>query len=906
MRIRGIYLHCLVIVAIGLSALEPGTSASESAPERFEGTGPVLSSRIVAKTSSETFTMKGIIQGVPGYSAGNLESAASAGSVAVGIFQSPKWSDVYWAMRNYGSSTSGEFVLFQNDVFQVRYGNYNTWKYVALNSSYPSLRQNFTVPSSSVGFTTNYTWLVVRVNSGTARFHLEIWNYGLISFGITSQSVEVSGPYDPWWVSLRMPSTRTLTNETYRIEAVWESGSGLEVLLIDNFRDADDRASGNAQLLNSTSSIYLNMSGLMMESVLTQPELDSYSTFFSAWQGSLRLRNLIIYLKGRNLPQSNVTASVNSTQFGKGLVPAIYLPFPFDQIGFTSTVRGSASFSGGTISFSSDLNKLNQSRVKYDRDHIPPFPRPFAYLSIKTDSVEKPWAYWEISAVDWSVRVQDAYGALHPLPATEVRQLESGLKVSYPIYVFPNAFPSYGFLNFTMALNYTIEASSNGPQFFTNYTVFPESLARWMISNPAVAFTAARGSNVTIKIDSIPNEWDIRSASVTAGPGGGIPVVLIQTGSILIRNILMGNMTSYSGSVILNMDAPNFLDTLTSYVQYRWKNSTTSFFLRGDAMRIDARASSTLPDYPPGKISLEVKGPSGSIFSQVFGQENENGVATGDIQLSLAGTHIVIATYRSLDGFRVGIFRGECGVLQVRSAIEKDRVLLSSARVSIELEPSDMGLVGSGTLALVSPNGTISGLSTDRINNKLVKTISFLQTDPSVIGNWSVIPSIVFPNGLSRDLSPLRFRVLDDIPPNITNVFQLPKETTFLDPVNVTIVVDDKGTGVNSVWISYSIGDSSTRNNITAVRLRQGIYSATIPRQSPFTRVSYWVCADDKAKNSSELGPYSYEVLIPIWMWAVAAAILILLGIGILIQYRQEARKSEPGAPPAPIQPLGT
>ncbi|MBO3755193.1 MAG: hypothetical protein FGF53_10040, partial [Candidatus Brockarchaeota archaeon] len=238
--------------------------ASQASPEAFEGSGPVLQSRMVVHSSQAAFAKKKVI--LPGYqyASDKIEYPVPENSVAFGTFGPVAWTNLYWTTRDYQSPIKEGYALFWNEVFQIRYTPSLDENYFRINNTYPQIIQNFTVPSSYDNFEVKYVWLVVRVYSGSVKLHAEIWNYGMISFGISTESVAVTGPYD-WWITLRMMSPRILkAGEVYRLEVHWETGSSLDVKIMPDSKDADDNAQGNARFYNTISGNMEDITGKML------------------------------------------------------------------------------------------------------------------------------------------------------------------------------------------------------------------------------------------------------------------------------------------------------------------------------------------------------------------------------------------------------------------------------------------------------------------------------------------------------------------------------------------------------------------------------------------------------------------------------------------------------------------
>lgn len=871
---------------------------SQASPQAFEGIGPVLQSRIVMQSSPATFIKKKVI--LPSYqnASDKIECPVPEDSDAFGTFSPPEWTNLYWTTRDYQSPLNDGFTLFSNEVFQIRYTPFVGGDYFRINSTYPQMRQNFTVPLPYDNFEVKYVWLVVRVYSGSAKLTAAIWNYGMISIGVFTESVTVTGPYD-WWVAMKMSSPRTLrAGETYRLEVICETGS-LDVRMISDFKDEDDNAQGNVSFYNTTSGNMEDITGRMLEGVLTYPVDNTYLTSFATWSRALPLQSYRLYLHGRNIPRSSIVMRVNSLPFGTGEVPEVRLTYPLDESAFWIPIQGSRSFSGGTVEISSDLISIEQSRPSYDKDHPPPFHRPFASLKIFTDNAGKPWGEWAIGGGKWEAYVKDAYGNLYALPADRVEQMELHQKAVYPLFFYPPVSPSYGFLDFTVRFNYTIEASSQGPEFNSSYSVSPSSNALWNVSNPLFSFVAPSYSSILIKIGPVPTDWVIREAFVTPGAGGGTPFVSIVNNYITIDGIVMGASDTYSGGAEIRVKADNYLETQAAYIRFRWTNVFSSFFLQNDVISVEARAASTIPSFPPGVVSISVIRPPAIFFDQSLNQFDQNGVTTRNISLVLNGLYSVSVTYKSSDGLRVGASRASFKVLGVFAAIDKDRVLLSLPMVILELNSSDVSLISSAKFVLTAPNSSTKTIIFDQAGDRFFKEISFPQTDPSVIGNWSIFPLISFPNGIERQLPPISFLILDDIPPIVSNITQSPREATFMEEVNISCIVIDKGVGVRSVWISYSSGN--VKRNITAKPIGPRTYSAVIPRQPPFATVSYAIYVVDYSGNIGASGTFTYTVGIPLWLSIIL--ILALVAAVLIVALYLKRRISLPPLPPPPPTP---
>lgn len=867
---------------------------SKDPPEVFEGSGPVLQSRIVTQSSSATFVKKGFILYNYQYVLDKIEYPIPDDSIAFGKFGPATWANLYWTTRDYQSAVKEGFTLFSNEVFQVRYTPIVDGNYFRINSTYPQLVQNFTVPSSYDHFEVKYVWLVVRVFSGSARFHAEIWNYGMISVGTSTESVNVTGPYE-WWVAMKMMSPRVLNAvEAYRLDVVWEAGQGVDVKLMTDSKDADDNAQGSAKFFNTTSGFLENIAGRMLEGVLTRPVNNIYSASFGTWSKALPLQSYRVYLHGRNIPRSNIAIKVNSLNFGTGVVPEVRLSSPVGESAFWTSVQGSTSFSGGVIEISSDLVSLEQGRTSYDEDHLPPFFRPFASLTIFTDNAGKPWGEWVIGGGKWDVYVLDAYGNLCALPAERVEQRELGLKAIYTLLFYPPASPSYGFMNFTVKFDYTIEVSFLGPELYSSYSVCPLNYASWNISNAFLSFAASPHSSVTIKIGPVPRDWVLQKAYVTPGPGGGTPSVSIANDEITISKILMGASSNYSGRVEICFKADNYLESQDAFVKFIWSNIPSSLFLQNDTIRIEARAASAVPSFPPGFISIEVFGPEGVVLKQTLNQLNQSGVTTKEITLSHVGQYSVSAFYKSSDGLRVGASKNSFKALNIFVTSDKYIVPLSAPVVKVELNSSDIFSISSAKFLLTSPNGSTKTYMLERVGGRFIKELSFSQTDPYAIGRWSIAPTVHLLGGIDRRLPSASFIISDDIPPTFANITQMPKVVTFMDEVNISCVVTDKGTGVRSVWVSYS--SMGLIVNVTAKLVGPNVYSAVIPEQIPFTTVSYKIFATDNSGNTSTSETISYNVGVPIWL----PIIVVLAIVSIALIAWLHLRRHKLALPPPP------
>ncbi|MEM2099997.1 MAG: hypothetical protein QXP45_01455 [Thermoproteota archaeon] len=905
---KRIILVVLFTIMLSMQAFYPRNKiASHASPEALEETGPVLQSRIVMQSSLAAFSKKKVILSGYQYASDKIEYPTPEDSVVFGSFGPVAWSGLYWTTRDYLSPIRDGYAIFWNEVFQIRYTPFVDENYFRINSTYPMVIQNFTVPSSYDNFEVKHVWLVVRVYSGSVKLHAEIWNYGMISFGTSTETVTVTGPYD-WWIAMKMMTPRVLkAGETYRLIVSWEGGSGVDVKIMSDSKDADDNAQGNARFFNTITGNMENIIGKMLAGVLTHPASSTYSTSFTAWSKALLLGNYQLYLHGRNIPRGSILMKVNSLVFGAGETPEVRLALPFDELVFSISIQGSTSFSGGIVEISSDLVSMEQSRVSYDDDNPPPFFRPFASLSVFTDNAGKPWGEWEIGGGTWEAYVEDYYGNLHALPADRVEQREHGLKITYPLFFHPPASPSYGFLNFTVKFNYTLEVSSRGPEFYSKYSVSPLSNASWNIFNTNFYFAAPPYSSVTIKIGPVPRDWIIQRAFITPGLGGGTPSVLVMNDEITISGILMGASNTYSGRAEIRVKADNYLETQAAYIRVKWMSVFSSILLENDTVRIEARAASAIPSFPPGVISIRVVGPAGVLFNQSLNQLDQNGVVTGELYLSKAGQYLVGATYKSSDGLRVGMTEAYLNVLRVSVSTDRRIVPLSSPTVTIELASSNISLISSAKFVLTSPNGSTKMVMFEKEGGIFVRNLSFPQTDPYAVGNWSITASILLLNGIERQLLSIGFLVLDDIPPVISNITQQPKEATFMEDVSITCTVTDKGTGVRSVWISYKSGAAG--GNVTAKPVGLNTYSVIIPRQHPFATVSYRVYAADNSGNISFSEELAYSVAIPLWISTMLILFLIVIIVLIIWLYSKRRKMPPPPppeAPPGPIAPPPT
>ncbi|MEM2929583.1 MAG: hypothetical protein QW797_01815 [Thermoproteota archaeon] len=80
-------------------------------------------------------------------------------------------------------------------------------------------------------------------------------------------------------------------------------------------------------------------------------------------------------------------------------------------------------------------------------------------------------------------------------------------------------------------------------------------------------------------------------------------------------------------------------------------------------------------------------------------------------------------------------------------------------------------------------------------------------------------------------------------------------------------------------------------------------YSAIIPRQPPFAKVSYRVYAADNSGNISVSEELTYSVTIPLWLSTTLILVLIIVIILIIWLYSKRRKMPPPPPPEAPPGP---
>jgi len=135
---------------------------------------------------------------------------------------------------------------------------------------------------------------------------------------------------------------------------------------------------------------------------------------------------------------------------------------------------------------------------------------------------------------------------------------------------------------------------------------------------------------------------------------------------------------------------------------------------------------------------------------------------------------------------------------------------------------------------------------------------------------------------------------VDTMPPNITNVCQLPLKDNVLpeDEVQVNATVTDDVSGVKRVTMFYAYGNSSGTWIRTAdmTNLEENIWSATIPKLPYCTNVTYTITAEDNVGNIITTVEMGYDIqyhVIPEFTSFLVLPLFIAAALLAVVVYRR-------------------
>jgi len=878
-----------IAIVLLLSMPNPASrsSARESPAEAiYEGLGPTLNSTALAESSNLTFQGSGEVL-LAEHDELSISIESDRWDKSSASFGEPTWSDLSWVTRDYFSPRQDGFTLFSSSAFSIRYSQQANYRYVSLNTSYATLRQNFTVPASLNGSEIRYAWVVVQVASGTTRLHCELEDYGTLQT-IQTASINVTGPYD-WWVVLKLNSSKTLTTGVrLNLKVIWDAGVGASILLLDNVTEPQDCASGSSSLFDPLSLTWLSLNGWMMMSCVTgSPHVNELLMVVPQWATQVQLGNYKLRLHGMNLPQGVLVVTVDSGAFGYGFTPAVFLLSPLSEAEFEVSVLGSGAFSGGTVKVASNLGSVEQSRAEYSANELPPFFRPFSKLAVYTDLQGRPWGEWLMSSSGWRIQVKDERWVWHNLPAPGIIEVPYNNLVTYRLWVFSPVPPNIGFFAYALSFTWYYQLTRDGPIFLSQFKVFPNNVT-WSARSNRINVTAPPFSSLKLVIADLPEDWAVYDFYVSSGPGGGTPFARMTGTSLEVGGIDMGQASTYLGNISVILQSSNYLQSAYSSALIMRGGTSASYFLLNDTAMLQAKAASALGVIPPGDVTFEVNGPGGAeVFSAVVSQLEGGSASAGPLRLTQVGAHTFLVKFRSSDGLRVGAKLSRVVVVEFQVNVDKRTVRLSSPNIGFELIPSDLRSIGLAWVNMTGSSGISRRVGLSVGNASASGSFDFSLNDPSEVTDWSAQFWVRFLDGSDRSVGGVEFSVIDDIQPDVSNITILPMQPTLLDDVSVEFSASDRGSGLNSTWVGYIVWSGQEETVVEAQLGADGRFRAVIPRQLPFAQVTLWVKARDRSGNVSVSGPLTYGVGVPLWLWAL---LLVLSCAGVALYLRRVGR----------------
>jgi hypothetical protein len=138
---------------------------------------------------------------------------------------------------------------------------------------------------------------------------------------------------------------------------------------------------------------------------------------------------------------------------------------------------------------------------------------------------------------------------------------------------------------------------------------------------------------------------------------------------------------------------------------------------------------------------------------------------------------------------------------------------------------------------------------------------------------------------------------VDTTPPNITNVFQFPSNTTVRpeDEVKINATVTDNLSQVKQATLIYAYSNSSGTwiRIINMTNLEGDVWNATIPAFPYCTNVTYTIMAEDKAGNTITTIKMGYEYqyhVIPEFPTAIITPLFMITTLLTVIVYRRKQK----------------
>jgi chitodextrinase len=126
--------------------------------------------------------------------------------------------------------------------------------------------------------------------------------------------------------------------------------------------------------------------------------------------------------------------------------------------------------------------------------------------------------------------------------------------------------------------------------------------------------------------------------------------------------------------------------------------------------------------------------------------------------------------------------------------------------------------------------------------------------------NYKVYDNDTFGNSVVSGL--FSYTIGDFVPPVISNVLQVPNSPNPNQAVKVSATVTEppEASGLKNVTLWYT---TNTVWSFLDITMQDGLWTATIPGQSPGVTVKFFVEAFDNAENNDKTSTFRYTVTIP-------------------------------------------